>query len=289
MEEAVKVNEQLLEQDKTIYNRGVDMVEQGQMSRSDLAQLEAQVAAGEYDVVNTKTQIAQAKLSLKQLLELAPEDEIEVTAQEVTDAKATSLIPDKMDIYEYALANRPEIKSGQLAIEQSHLSAKMAKAQRLPSVSLNAGFSDSHMSGGDKVGSQLKTNLAGAVSAGLSIPIFDQRQAKSALQRAQVSELTARLDLQDAQKTLYQNIEKYWLNATNNQQKFLASKVSVKSQTTNYELLDEQFRLGLKNIVELLQGRANLLNAKQSNLQDKYNTVLNMLLLDFYQGESLSL
>ena len=58
MKEALKVNEQLLEHDRAIYNRGRDMVEQGQMSRSQLAQLEAQVANGEYNVVNTRTRIA---------------------------------------------------------------------------------------------------------------------------------------------------------------------------------------------------------------------------------------
>lgn len=289
MEEALKVNEQLLEHDKAIYERGKDMVEQGQMSRSDLVQLEAQVASGEYDVVNTRTQISQVKLSLKQLLELAPEDEIEVTAQNVTDAKATSLIADKMDIYEYALENRPEIKSADIAIEQSRLNSRIARAQRLPSVSLNAGLSDSHMSGSNGMGVQLRNNLVTSVSAGLQIPIFDQRQTKAAVQRAEIAELTARLDRQDAEKTLYQTIEQYWLNATNSQQKYIASKAHVRSMATNYELLEDQFHLGLKNSVELLQSRGNLLTARQTNLQDKYTTILNMLLLDFYNGKPLSL
>lgn len=289
MEEALKVNEQLLEHDHTIYDRGRDMVEQGQMSRSDLAQLEAQVASGEYDVVNTRTQIAQLKLSLKQLLELGPDDTIEVAQVTMTDARATSLVPDKMEVYEYALDNRPEIRSSQLSIEQSQLATRIARAQRLPSVSLNAGMSDSHMSGGINTGKQMRNNLAGAVSAGIQIPIFDQRQTKAAIGRAQVAELTAQLNMQDTQKALYQTIEQYWLNATTNQQKYIASKAQVRSMTTNYELLDDQFKLGLKNIVELLQGRGNLLSARQSNLQDKYTTILNMLLLDFYSGKKITL
>lgn len=289
MEEALKVNEQLLEHDKTIYLRGVDMVEQGQMSRSDLAQLEAQVASGEYDVVNTRTQIAQVKLSLKQLLELAPEDDIRVTSSLITDEKACSLIADKMDVFEYALENRPEIKASQLGVEQSRIATRLAKAQRLPSLNFGAGLSDSHMSGGNGMGKQLRNNLATSLTAGLQIPLFDQRQAKAAIQRAEVGELTAQLDMQDAQKQLYQTIEQYWLNASNNQQKYIASKARVKSMQTNYELLEDQFRLGLKNIVDLLQSRDNLLSANQANLQDKYTTVLNIILLDFYNGKSLNL
>lgn len=289
MEEALKVNEQLLQHDRTIYQRGQDMVEQGQMSRSDLTQLEAQVASGEYDVVNTRTQIAQVKLALKQLLELAPEDDIEVSATAISDEKALSLIADKMDVYDYALAERPEIKASQLSIEQTHLNTRMAKAQRLPTLSLGAGLSDSHMSGGRSDDKQMRNNLATSISAGLQIPLFDQRQAKAAIQRAKIAELTAQLDMQDAQKQLYQTIEQYWLNATNNQQKYIASKARVKSMQTNYTLLEDQFNLGLKNIVDLLQSRDNLLNANQTNLQDKYTTVLNMILLDFYNGKPLNL
>ncbi len=289
MKEALKVNEQLLEHDRTIYNRGRDMMEQGQLSRSQLAQLEAQVANGEYDVVNTRTMIAEQTLELKQLLELEPEDELTVATATVDDDAALRLIPDKDEVYDYALAQRPEIKSGEKQLQQSRNSTRLAKAQRLPSLSLGAGLNDSHMSGGTGAGTQLKNNFSGQLSLGVSIPIFDQRQTSSAIQRAKVNERIAELDLADARETLWQTIEKYWLNACNNQQKFLSSRTNVKSMSTTYNLLDEQFRLGVTDIANLLQGRDNLLSAQQTLLQDKYTTVLNVLLLDFYQGKSIKL
>lgn len=58
---------------------------------------------------------------------------------------------------------------------------------------------------------------------------------------------------------------------------------------TSYDLIQEQFRLGLKNISDLLTSRANLLSAKQSMLQDKYTTVLNKALLDFYANNVMSI
>lgn len=56
---------------------------------------------------------------------------------------------------------------------------------------------------------------------------------------------------------------------------------------TSYELMTEQFNLGLKNIAELLNSRANLLNAQQTMLQDKYTALLNRKLLNFYAGNEL--
>ena len=55
----------------------------------------------------------------------------------------------------------------------------------------------------------------------------------------------------------------------------------------SYDLLSEQFRLGLKNIVELLNGKTNLLNAQQNMLQSKYLTILDIQLLKFYANENL--
>ncbi len=107
------------------------------------------------------------------------------------------------------------------------------------------------------------------------------------MERAQVAETTAKLDLQDTQKQLYQSIETYWLNATNNQAKYIAAKASVESQQTSYNLMTEQFNVGLKNIAELLNSRASLLNAQQQMLQDKYTALLNRNLLNFYAGDDL--
>ena len=96
--------------------------------------------------------------------------------------------------------------------------------------------------------------------------------------------MQARLDLQDLQKTLYSDIQGYWINAVNNQEKYKAAKSSVESAQQSYDLLSEQFRLGLKNIVELLAGKDNLLNAQQNQLQSKYLTLYNQQMLAFYQG-----
>lgn len=135
---------------------------------------------------------------------------------------------------------------------------------------------------------QIKQNLNAVVGVSLSIPILDNRKAKSAIERAQVNELTAQLDLQDTQKSIWKSVESYWLNAVNNQEKYSAAQVSVKSAQTSYDMLREQFNVGLKNISDLLQGRSKLLQAKQTMLEDKYTALLNLALLKFYAGQPIS-
>lgn len=288
MVEAEKVNRVLLAQDSTICARGQQMVSVGSMSKADLAQLQSQVSQGRYNVVNVQTQIADAKMQLKQLLEIPASEAFDVQSVDVTDAEVLNSIPGKENIYASALGSRPEVKRSLLAIEQSQLNTKIAKSGYMPTISLSGSLGDSHMTGSQtNLAKQMKNNFSGTLGVTVSIPIFDNRKNKSAVERAKVAETTAQLDLQDTQKQLYQTIETYWLNATNSQAKYVAAKSSVESLSTSYELMTEQFNLGLKNIAELLNSRANLLNAQQTMLQDKYTALLNRNLLSFYAGDEL--
>lgn len=91
------------------------------------------------------------------------------------------------------------------------------------------------------------------------------------------------LDVRDKQTSLYSTIENYWIEAQNNQAKFKSAKASTESAQTSYDLLSEQFKVGLKNIVELQEGKTRLLTAQQNELQSKYMTILDLKMLDFYQ------
>ena len=115
------------------------------------------------------------------------------------------------------------------------------------------------------------------------MPIYDGRTTKTAVNKAKIKQLQAHLDLLDKQKTLYADIQKYWVNALTNQQKYKAATSSVESAQESYDLLSEQFRLGLKNIVELMKGKDSLLSAQQNKLQSKYLALYNKQMLDFYQ------
>ena len=289
-EEAERVNRELLENDKQLLERGKVLLAQGQLAKSDVAQLEAQVSSGEYDVVNASTQISSYKLQLKQLLELDNEDVINISDIEVTDEAVLVPVPVLAEVYQAALELRPEIKSGEISVEQSDLAVKTAKAAYMPTISLTAGLGDSHMTGtSQSYGSQMKNNFNGSLGVSFSIPIFDNRSTKSSVERAKINQLTTRLDLQDARKQLYSSIETYYQNSLNYQARYKSSVSNVASLETSYELRNEQFKLGATNIAELLSSRSDLLSAKQEMLQNKYTALLNLALLNFYRGESLSI
>ena len=63
--------------------------------------------------------------------------------------------------------------------------------------------------------------------------------------------------------------------------------MSTKNAQTSYELLIEQFRQNLKNVIELMNGKTTLLQAQQNELQAKYLAILNIDMLKFYQDGTL--
>jgi outer membrane protein len=286
--EAVKVSEQSLETSKKNEERGQEMLEVGKMSKADVAQLSAQRAADEYSIVEARANIAKYRLQLKQLLELDGQSDFDIVVPSTTDQQALATVPALQGVYEQALVSRPEMKSGELAVKSSELNVKIAKAGYFPTLSMTGGFGTSTNSlSNNSWGLQMKTNFDASAGLSLSIPIFDQRQTKTNVAKARIQQQQALLDLQDRQKQLYQTIEQYWLDAETNQQKFRAALATEQSEQQSYDLLSEQFRLGLKNIVELMTGKDKLLTAQQNKLQSKYQTILAQQMLKFYGGEKI--
>ncbi len=288
--EAILVNEKLLKTAQSQYDKGVEMMNQGQLAKADVVQLEAQLSSARYDVTNSQTQLLNYKRQLKALLELDLTTEFDVNGQIPTDEQVLALIPSAQEAYAKALESRPEIRSAQLAIDAADMQLDIAKRGFYPTIGVSASMGDSHYSASkNDAGKQMKDNLNISAGVTVSVPVFDNRRNRSNVKSARLEQASSKLDLQDKKNTLSSTIEQYWINANSNQQNFLAAKDRVKSQEASYELLNEQFRNGLKSTVEVLQGRDNVISAEQDLLQSKYTTLLNVQLLKFYTGEKITL
>lgn len=288
--EALKVSEELLKTAQIQYDRGLEMQKQGQMAKADVIQLEAQLSSAKYDIANNQAQVENFKRQLKSVLELDIHSDFDIKGEIPSDEKVLAVIPSKLDAYNKALTSRPEIRGAELGIESANMQLDIAKRAHYPTVRASANFGSNHSSGSqNNWGTQMKNNLNMGAGVTVSVPIFDNRQIATNIRNAKLNQVNSQLDLQDKKASLSSTIEQYWINANSNQQSYLAAKARVKSQEASYELLNEQFLNGLKNTVDVLQGRDNVINAEQSMLQSKYTTLLNIQLLKFYTGEKIDL
>lgn len=281
--ESVKINKNTVETSQATYNRGKELFNEGSISKADLAQLEAQVSNDQYSVVTSESTLRNYKLQLKQLLELGGTDEMNLTLPEISDDEILKLLPAQEDIYQQALTFRPEIQSSKLNIENSKLNISIAKAGYLPTLSLNASSgSTTNSSSSYNWGTQMKNGWNNMIGLSLSFPIFDNRTNKSNLEKARLAYDSSQLNLISKQKELYQTIEGLYLDAKNAQEQYKAAESNTNSYQTSYDMVSEQFNLGMKNTVELLTEKNNLLNAQQQRVQAKYMALLNRTILNFY-------
>ena len=288
--EAVKVNESTLEVSQAECERARQLLEAGSIAKSDLAQLEAQVSTDKYQLVTAQATLQDYKLQLKQLLELDGEKEMTLYIPTLGDENVLSPLPSKTDVYRSALTLRPEIEAGRLNVKASELDINIARSGYIPTISLSAGIGSTNTNGNDfTFDEQIKQNWNNSLGVTVSVPIFNNRQTKSAVQKAKIQKQNSELDLLDNQKNLYKTIEGLWLDANSAQQRYVAAIEKLRSTQTSYDLIQEQFNLGMKNTVELLTEKNNLLNAQQETLQAKYMAILNTQLLKFYQGEQITL
>lgn len=288
--ESVKISQSTLNVSQAECQRAKDLFAAGSIAKSDLAQLEAQVSTDKYQLVTAEATLQDYKLQLKQLLELDGEEDMNLYIPILGDENVLMPLPTKSDVYHSALILRPEIEAGKLDVEIANLDIKNARAGYIPTLSLSAGIGTTNTNGNNFTFSeQVKQNWNNSLGFTVSIPIFSNRQNKSAVEKAKIQKMTSELSLLDEQKALYKTIEGLWLDANSAQQQYVAAVEKLKSTQASYDLIQEQFNLGMKNTVELLTEKSNLLNAQQETLQAKYMAILNIQLLKFYQGEDLRL
>ena len=289
-DESVEINKGTLEVSQATYERGKELFKEGSISKADLAQLESQVSNDQYQLVTAESSLRNYKLQLKQLLELDGTEEMDLVLPELNDEHVMELLPSQQDIYQTALNTRPEIQSGKLSIDNAKLAISTAKAGYYPSISLSASTSSmTNNASQNNWAQQMKYGWNNTIGVSLSIPIFDNRQNKTNVQKAKIQYSTTQLDLVNKQKELYTTIETLWLDALNAQQQYAAAESKVKSSQTSFDMVSEQFNLGMKNTVELLTEKNNLQSAQQERVQAKYMAILDRTLLNFYAGQEIKL
>lgn len=296
--EAVKVSQSTAEASKAQRDRGEEMWKAGSISRVDFAQLESQWMSDEYQVVSSQTSYDEYILQLKQLLELDIMDEMNLAGPDVSEDQIMSILPPKSDIYLAALDAMPEVERGSLSVQAAELEIRQARAGFFPSISLSAGLGTSYMTAtgagtatgstpGYDSGNQYWNNFHENIGLTLSIPIYSNRSNRTALNKARISADNAGLELESIRKELLQEVESAYLGAVSNQARYTAAVQQEDYARRSYELTYEQFSLGVKNTVELITAQNELTSASQEVLQAKYMTLLNLELLNIYQGKGV--
>lgn len=318
--------EQKLSFSKDQIERTKKLVDAGSQPEGELEEVRSQMLADKHQLTVADNQLEMARLDLKQLMELEPDDTLRIDVPESLDYKLTDV--DKRNpqsIYKQAINEQPSIKSAEFQIESAKKGIAIAKANFYPSLSafynIRTNYSDANeeitgteFTGGiDTVGfvresretvvrpaarrvrektpfeTQVERNLRQQVGLTLNIPIFNKWQTRTAVSKSRIDLANSRLQLRQKKNQLEKDIHEAYTQAKAAAQQLQSAKQSVEASEKSFSYAEKRFEQGAISSYEFTSAKNQLNNAKSNLIQAKYDYIFKLKILDYYQGKDIKL
>lgn len=287
--EVVKVQEAQVAFSKIQEDRISKLFNAGKSPESDVVEAHSQVAQDEMGRTQAKCDYKLAMLDLSQLLELSSPDSIEIVAPQGETSPTLPPLPDR--IFARAEGVKPEIQAEKLRLQAAEKNIRIAKAALYPTLSLGAGLSSEYYkTSGYQAASfskQLSDNFNKSIGLSLNIPIFNRLATRNSIRQAKLQQSEQALQLDEKKKTLYKEIQQAYYNAVNAQAKYESALAARKAAESNFNMMTGKFENGRANATELEEAKTKRANAITSTLQAKYEYILRMKIIEFYEGNKL--
>lgn len=136
---------------------------------------------------------------------------------------------------------------------------------------------------------QLSNNFSQGIGVSLSIPIFNGYNYRSNFERAKLNIQTAKLQQEQDNQTLKQNIYQAYISAVTALDKFNATKKAVDAAEQSYLFAQKRYEVGMLGTFDLITSQNNLLRSKLDFSTSRFDYVFKMKVLEFYKGLGLKL
>ena len=272
------------------------LVENGKIAKSQLYDMDAQLAKDKVTHTKAKNDVSLALLDLMQAMELNMEEsEFEIALPKIDEIVVEYmrgiLSPDM--IYDEAASFKPEIKKQEYLLESSMRTLDIAKSGFFPRLSLNASYGNYyyHYTGFENASfsDQWDQNSRKTIGLTLSIPIFNRFQIRNNVRSAQIAIKNQKLAIEEAHKTLYKEIRQAYSNAIAAKELYFSSETSVKSSHKAFQYAEESYNAGKTSVFEYNEAKTKYIQSLSEQKQAKFDFIFRCKILDFYSGIPISL
>ncbi len=301
--EQVRTSESNIESIKAQLDRTAKMVEAGGLALGSRLEIESQLSAEEYNLVSYRNLLDNNLLTLSQLLELRDQPGFDVVEPDLAGQEAAAPPLGVDEVYALALG-LPRIEVARLGTEIARRDVSLARAAYYPTVSLSASYGSSFSDARQKPvrnpdGSttytsysffdQMSDNASSGIGLNMSVPLFNRLSVRNAVRRAKIQLQSSELSLDQAENTLYKEIQQAWTDAVGALNRFYAAQSSVRSNEESFRYAEQKFNVNATTAVDYNTAKNNLINAQSMLIQAKYEYIFKMKILDFYQGKAITL
>ena len=271
----------------------------GQKGYADVVQIEADLAAKEYKLINTRNMGNDALLTLKDIMfwpldqelaiDLSMADEAALSSGEQLLAKGT-LSGTKEELVANALETLPAAYIAKGEMMNAKRALNTAKWQLLPSLNLSGGWSTSYFTYPDEKGyvatpfrNQFTNNMGEYIQLSMSIPIGRlYRQATISKKKNAYIRATAQYD--QKVREIEAEVTRALQDKEGAEAAFLQAHRQVQVQNEAYKYNTKKFEQGMISPIEYQTASGNWLSAKAEQLNALLKYYLKKSIVEYYSG-----
>lgn len=294
----VKLAAEQLEENSRILYKTKRQEELGLKGRADVAQIEAQVAANDYNLTHQQNLYNTAVLTLKQNMNYPSDMELDVDTM-LLDQSYIAMMESVDEIFDYASENNPTALQAKLQLKSSKMQYLMYKGRLLPTISFSAGVSTNYFENlkVDKSAEdyrpttsfqdQFKNNRGEYISFNLSFPLFDGLSRITNLRKARNNMRIAQETQTEVLRQLQTAIEQAVLDREGYAKETIQMQKKADADAIAYQVTLRKFEEGLMSPIDLQTSANTLLLSKADLLQRKLMYLMKCKLVDYYKGKPL--
>ncbi|MGM9792502.1 MAG: TolC family protein [Candidatus Cryptobacteroides sp.] len=270
--------------------------ELGQKGYADVVQTEADLADMEYNLIIARNNLANAFVTLKDIMFWEEDKELEINMEGIE--QACTLIPggdgdECSSVTEFALEHNPSVLLAKGKLENARLNLNTAKWQFTPNLNLYAGWSTSYYTYPGLAGyvpapfgQQFRNNGGEYIQLSLSFPIFNRLQTFSNLRRMKNNYRRAEAEYDTALRQIRSEVERAVQDRNGAGAALNQAERRESVQEEAWRLNMKRFEQGLISAIDFRKASDNLLNAKAERLGALLKWQLKSSVVNYYNGIS---
>ncbi len=225
-----------------------DQFDVGEVTRTDVALAEAQLAAARATLAAAQGQLAAARESYKASTGHYPGP--------LAAAPRTPALPKSVDeAQRIALRTQPSILQAQHQVAAADVTVSLAAAQRLPTISADASLARTDNG----------TNNS-SVGVQLTQPLYAGGQLSSVHRQAIAQRAASRSGLQQTSVLVAQSVANAWADIAVARAQISATERQISAATIAYDGVREEAKLGARTTLDVLNAEQSLLDARSSRI-----------------------
>lgn len=269
----------LAEENRDRFSRILDIntirFKKGYIAEVDLIRIRLQMVDFQSQVIQSLQEAESARGDLRQLLRLSPSTLLELT----TELDFRRIDPDIGKLRTVALDLRPDIKARRFVYSQRESDLKLAKAYRIPDVTIGAGYAVQGPQGPDNP-QQWSLNL------GLPLPIFNRNQG--GIIQAEVAVQTAEADLNKTVNLVENEVEVAYRNLLQSRRLVEAYVGGVlEDARSTFTIVERAYERGGATILDLLDAARTSRTIQQNYIEALFNYQHQLFQLESAVGQEI--